>query len=70
MRPVVAGSAEEAVLLARQLEGKFDLLLSDLVMPGKGGVELATTRPRGATYLQKPFTRDSLLPAVAEQLAA
>ena len=93
VRPVVAGSAEEAVDLARELDGKFDLLLSDLVMPGKSGLELAdalagaygpapvifisgysedaaTSPPAGATYLQKPFTRDSLLRAVAEQLAA
>ena len=45
-RPVVAGSAEEALELAHRLEGKFDLLLSDLVMPGQGGLELAATLAR------------------------
>ena len=90
--PVVAASAEEALELAHELDGKFDLLLTDLVMPGKGGLELAEAlassygsgpalfisgysddsepaRPDRAAYLQKPFTRDTLLRAVAAQLA-
>jgi signal transduction histidine kinase len=91
-KPVLAASAEEAVEAARRLDGRFDLLVSDLVMPGQSGFELAdtlartygaapvvfisgysdagTARPDGVAYLQKPFTRDALLRAVADQLAA
>jgi PAS domain S-box-containing protein len=40
-RVLVAASGEEALALARRHEEPIDLLVSDLVMPGMGGVELA-----------------------------
>lgn len=36
-----ARNAREAVLIARKHDGRIDLLLSDLVLPGSGGPELA-----------------------------
>lgn len=42
--PVAAGSAEKA--LERLGEGPIDLVLTDLVMPGIGGVELIATLRR------------------------
>jgi len=40
-KPVVAASAEEALELFKEQKGDFDLLFSDVVMPGKDGIELA-----------------------------
>ncbi|MEI7850212.1 MAG: transporter substrate-binding domain-containing protein [Kiritimatiellales bacterium] len=40
-KPVVAASAEEALELFKEQQGDFDLLFSDIVMPGKDGIELA-----------------------------
>jgi PAS domain S-box-containing protein len=40
-RVLVAEDGEAALRSARQHDGRIDLLLSDLVMPGIGGVELA-----------------------------
>jgi nitrogen-specific signal transduction histidine kinase/ActR/RegA family two-component response regulator len=39
--PIVATSADEALELFKQQKGDFALLLSDIVMPGKDGIELA-----------------------------
>ncbi|RMF64661.1 MAG: response regulator, partial [Calditrichaeota bacterium] len=36
----VARNAEEALQVFEQLEGKVDLLITDVVMPGKSGKEL------------------------------
>lgn len=38
---VAASSAEEALELFKQEKGRFDLLFSDIGMPGKSGIELA-----------------------------
>lgn len=38
-----AGSASEALALVRRQEPRIDLVLSDVVMPDVGGIELATT---------------------------
>ncbi len=38
---VEAGNGEAALEVCEQLQGKIDLVLSDLVMPGMGGYELA-----------------------------
>jgi PAS domain S-box-containing protein len=91
---LTAASGEEALALAAARAAPIDLLLSDIVMPGISGHELArrisTARPairvvymsgysaepiarasNGAeTFLvQKPFTREPLLAAVASALA-
>ena len=41
-RVLDARSAEEALALCRAREPRIDLVLSDVVMPGVGGIELAT----------------------------
>ena len=39
--PVTASNAEEAIQLFVQENGRFDLLFSDMILPGKTGLELA-----------------------------
>lgn len=45
-RVLEAGNAEEALRLARETREPIDLLLTDVVMPGKHGHELAAERRR------------------------
>lgn len=40
---LVAGDYEEAVAVQRQYQGRLDLLLTDIGLPGRSGCELATT---------------------------
>jgi PAS domain S-box-containing protein len=89
-----AGNGAEALGIARNHPGKVDLLLTDLIMPGIGGSELAAQvsaiRPdikvafmsgysdfkplqsdphtANRTFVQKPFTRDSLARAIRQAL--
>jgi PAS domain S-box-containing protein len=85
-----ASSGEEALCLAEAHTGPLHLLLTDVVMPGMNGMELATRlktmRPTpilfmsgysdrteavhdsGVTYIQKPFTSDTLVRKVREIL--
>jgi CheY-like chemotaxis protein len=89
-----AGDAEEALQLATQHDGPIHLLLSDIVMPGASGVDLAqrlvASRPdtkvmhisgfsvaahvarlkANVTFLQKPFTPETLLRTVRECLSS
>jgi PAS domain S-box-containing protein len=84
---LAAGSAEEALAIVRGHPSRIDLLLTDVVMPGRSGKELsvdvAKLRPtikvlfmsgcsqevivhrgvlqEGASLIEKPFSRDSLL---------
>ena len=42
-RPSWAGNADQALRLLSESEGRFDVLFSDVVMPGMSGIELAET---------------------------
>ncbi|MCU0242395.1 MAG: response regulator [Vicinamibacteria bacterium] len=79
---LVAGSAAEAVQLSQQHEGTIDMLLTDIVMPGGNGDELAAqlaeqrpdmkvlfmsgTRRIEGAFIAKPFTMSVLLSMVKE----
>ncbi|HTR01576.1 MAG TPA: PAS domain S-box protein [Thermoanaerobaculia bacterium] len=91
-----APNAEEALAVAARLEGRLDLLLTDVVMPGASGPELSRRllerRPgtrvlyvsgytdasmvshvaidAAASFLQKPFTPETLARKVREVLDA
>jgi len=91
-----AGNAEEAIQVATASSGTIDVLLTDVVMPGISGGELAkklsaefphirvlfmsgytdgaievrgNLKP-GLVVLRKPFTRDALLHAIEDAMAA
>lgn len=87
-----AANGREALEVARSHAGPIHLLISDVVMPEMGGVELANqlrpqrpetkvllisgymgapgpaSLPRGAAFLQKPFTLNALSIKVKEML--
>jgi CheY-like chemotaxis protein len=63
-RLLIASSAEEALTLAGAHDGPIDLLLTDAMMPGKSGVELAslmrTQRPGIPVILMSGYTEETL----------
>jgi PAS domain S-box-containing protein len=63
-RLLLAGSAEEAMLVAAEHPGAIDLLLTDAVMPGKSGIELANAlvaeRPGLPVIVMSGYTRETL----------
>ena len=63
-RLLLAGSAEEAMLVAAEHTGAIDLLLTDAVMPGKSGIELANAlvaeRPGLPVIVMSGYTRETL----------
>ncbi len=91
---IEAGSGEEASTVAGAFDGRIDLLLTDVMLPGMGGRDLAEglrealpdlsvlyvsgftadesvragVFPRGAKFLQKPFTLSALISKVREAL--
>jgi DNA-binding NtrC family response regulator len=93
-RVLEAKSAEAALVIVQTPEPAIDLLLTDLIMPGKSGIDLVeqikTVRPDirslfmsgytadlaalrdvlmpEAAFLEKPFTRSSLLVKVHSAL--
>jgi PAS domain S-box-containing protein len=62
---LAAGDGEAALELARDYDGRIDLLLSDLIMPGLGGREtaerLAKLRPETAVLFMSGYTDDAVL---------
>jgi two-component system cell cycle sensor histidine kinase/response regulator CckA len=63
-RLLLAGSAEEATQLADEHAGRIDLLLTDAIMPGKTGIELAQAlaakRPHLRVIVMSGYTEDAL----------
>jgi PAS domain S-box-containing protein len=61
---LIAGSAEEALTMADSHDGRINLLLTDAMMPGKSGVELATLmrtrRPGMPVIVMSGYTEDTL----------
>lgn len=66
-----AGSGAEALAVARAHRGPIQLLVSDLVMPGMGGRELARQltglRPELRVLFMSGYTGDELSPAAPDQ---
>jgi CheY-like chemotaxis protein len=64
-RVVEAGSAAEALARAQEEQGRIDLLLTDVVMPGGSGRELAealtASRPGIAVLFMSGYTPDVVL---------
>ena len=91
-----AASAEQALEMAKSHSGRLEMLLTDVILPGLSGPELArrllASRPQtrvlyisgypddamssqgiletGSSFLQKPFTPDTLVRKVREVLDA
>jgi two-component system cell cycle sensor histidine kinase/response regulator CckA len=63
-RLLVASSAEEALGLADAHDGRIDLLLTDAIMPGKSGLELANLmvarRPGLPVIVMSGYTEENL----------
>jgi CheY-like chemotaxis protein len=63
-RVMQAGDGHAALRRAREHEGRLDLLLTDVVMPGMGGRELAETllaeRPLMAVLYASGYTAETL----------
>jgi len=63
-RLLLAASAEEALALADAHDGRLDLLLTDAIMPGKSGVELASIlgarRPGLHVIIMSGYTAETL----------
>jgi PAS domain S-box-containing protein len=61
---LLASSAEEAIAVADGYDGTIDLLLTDAIMPGKSGLELANLmvarRPGLSVVVMSGYTEDNL----------
>jgi PAS domain S-box-containing protein len=61
---LLAASAEQALQIADSHEGSIDLLLTDAIMPGKSGIELANTllanRPKLPVIVMSGYTEETL----------
>jgi two-component system, cell cycle sensor histidine kinase and response regulator CckA len=61
---LLAGSAEEALTIVDSFKGSIDLLLTDAILPGRGGVELvaemAKRRPGLRVLMMSGYTEDAL----------
>jgi two-component system, cell cycle sensor histidine kinase and response regulator CckA len=71
---LAAGSGKEALSVASQNEGNIDLLVTDLVMPGMGGSELAqmlgSLRPDLKTICMSGYSDDAVLRHGIHELGA
>jgi CheY-like chemotaxis protein len=71
---LAAGSGKEALSVASQNEGNIDLLVTDLVMPGMGGSELAqmlgSLRPELKTICMSGYSDDAVLRHGIHELGA
>src|SRR5205085_1969571 len=67
-RVLTAKDALEAIPLEENFAGRIDLLVTDVVMPGMGGRELAqhlaATRPETKVLFISGYTEDALLRAL------
>ena len=73
-RLLIASSAEEALTTADAHDGPIDLLLTDAMMPGKSGVELANLmavrRPATPVIVMSGYTDETLdVPGMTEPIA-
>ena len=73
-RLLLASSAEEALTVADAHDGPIDLLLTDAMMPGKSGVELANLmaarRPGMPVIIMSGYTEETLaVPGLQEPIA-
>ena len=73
-RLLIASSAEEALTVADAHDGVIDLLLTDAVMPGKSGVELANLmavrRPATPVIIMSGYTEETLdVPGLTDPIA-
>ena len=63
-RLLIASSAEEALTIAGSHDGTIDLLLTDAMMPGKSGIELASLmiaeRPGLPVIMMSGYTEETL----------
>ena len=71
---LMAGSAEEALTMADAHDGPIDLLLTDAMMPGKSGVELAglmaTRQPGIPVIIMSGYTEETLaVPGLKDPIA-
>jgi PAS domain S-box-containing protein len=73
-RVLTAPSGDEALALAQQFDGTIDVLVTDIVMPGMSGPELArqlqAARPEIATVYMSGYTGDTLSALGLEREAA
>jgi CheY-like chemotaxis protein len=67
------GSAREAVQLARQHAGRIDVLLTDVVMPGMNGADLAcylqSLQPDLITILMSGYAQSDIAQAISRTAA-
>ena len=73
-RLLLAGSADEALIMSDTHNGPIDLLLTDAMMPGKSGVELANLmtlrRPGIPVIIMSGYTEETLeVPGLKEPIA-
>jgi len=72
-RLLLAGSAEEALSLADAHDGPIELLLTDALMPGRSGADLASLitarRPGIPVIMMSGYTEDALGPAMRDSIA-